>query len=233
MAQELLIGEKQVKYSLGSYNKFNDVEQWIRLTEGCPHNCPYCYEPQEYKVFEVPKIVRNQVSIMDMNLICKPEALEIIRYLGRQKVDGKVVYYEAICGIDYRFLTTEIAAALREARFQKIRIAWDWFIRDQYKIKDAVEILRRVGYKQPNDIMVYMICNWHIPYSENMQKLDILKVWRVQACDCWYDNQTSPNIIPLYWTEGQIKDFRHRVRHHNQLVNFGIDPEVKLSEEVK
>ena len=45
--------------------------------------------------------------------------------------------------------------------------------------------------------------------------------------DCWFDGQTSPNIKPLGWNEEQIKDFRKRCRKHNQLVLFGIDPELK------
>lgn len=88
-------------YSYGPYNKFNDAEQWIRITEGCPHNCPFCYEPTEIKVFAIPDIVRNKVKIMDMNLLCKKEALRIIKVLGHKRVNGKVVRYELICGIDH------------------------------------------------------------------------------------------------------------------------------------
>jgi hypothetical protein len=97
------------KYSYGPYNKNNETEQWIRITEGCPHHHEYCYEPKEIKVFGIPEIVRNTVKIMDMNLLCKPEALGIIKELGEKRVSGKVVYYELICGVDFRFLTQEIA----------------------------------------------------------------------------------------------------------------------------
>jgi len=75
--------------------------------------------------------------------------------------------------------------------------------------------------------MVFMICNWTIPYGENLKKLDLCKVWRVKVGDCYFDNQTSPNINPSHWTDLQIKTFRNKVRKHNQLVNFRIDPEVK------
>jgi hypothetical protein len=50
-----------------------------------------------------------------MNLLCHKEALDIIKFLGDQKVNNKVVYYELLCGIDYRFLTQEIANALKKA----------------------------------------------------------------------------------------------------------------------
>ena len=68
MTQERLAIQK-VKYSYGKYNKFDDKEQWIRITEGCPHNCPYCYEPKKIKIFNCPDIVRNEVKIMDMNIL--------------------------------------------------------------------------------------------------------------------------------------------------------------------
>jgi hypothetical protein len=50
-------------------------------------------------------------------------------------------------------------------------------------------------------------------------------VWNVQVCDCYYDGQVMPRVVPMFWTMEQIKRFRHKVRKHNQIVNFGIDPE--------
>lgn len=214
-------------YSFGSYNKYNDKEQWIRITEGCPNNCPFCAESTIIKIFPIPKIVRNKVKIMDMNLIAKPQAKEIIQKLGMERINNKVIYYELICGIDYRFLTFDLAYNLHFFRFIKPRIAWDFGLDQQYKIKDALKLLIKAGYKS-NSIMVFIICNWRIPYETNCKKLDLLKVWNVKVGDCWFDNQLSPNIKPIYWTKEQIKDFRKRCRKHNQLVIFGIDPELKV-----
>ncbi len=87
-------------------------------------------------------------------------------------------------------------------------------------------MLLKAGYK-PNDITIFMICNWKISYEHNLRKLDLCKVWNVKVADCWFDNQLSPNIIPIHWTDVQIKDFRHKVRKHNQLVRFKIDPELR------
>ena len=218
-----------MEYSYGAYNKFDENEQYIRITEGCPNNCPYCYEPKDIKIFDIPDILRNDVKIMDMNLLCKPEALKIINDLGTRKVGGKVVYYSLICGIDWRFLTQELADALHQNRFKKIRLAWDYGFGDQIKIKNAVKLLRRAGYKQPNDIMVFMVCNWEIPFDVNMHKLDLLKIWNVQVSDCWFDNQLPPNVQPVHWTKEQIKVFRSKCRKHNHLVNWNYDPEYKKS----
>jgi hypothetical protein len=212
-------------YSYGPYNVVRGDEQRIRITEGCPNNCPQCYEPTEIKIFGIPKIERNKVSISDMNLLCKDKALVLIEMLGDQRVNGKVVEYELICGIDHRFLTQEIANALFKNRFRKMRLAWDGPYSDQKRIKKAIDMLLKAGYKN-NDIRVFMVTNYRVSLKECELKLDLLKVWRVQAVDCYFDGQVMPHVIPMFWSGNEIKEFRHKVRKHNQIVNFGIDPEV-------
>ncbi len=216
-------------YAKGNYNEIIGEEQWIRLSEGCPHKHPYCaesFENPKFKVFEIPEIKKNKVKILDMNLLCHEEALEIIKELGRRRYNNKVIYYELICGIDWRFLTQEIASALKQSRFKNMRLAWDMGFEDQYKIKDALKLLSYAGYSN-KEITFFMICNWRITYEENLEKLDLCKIWNVKVADCWFDNQLSPHIIPIHWKSEQIKDFRSKVRKHNQLINFGINPEYK------
>ena len=213
-------------YSTGPYNKMNDTEQWIRLSQGCPNHCDFCYEPSERMVFPIPQIERNLVKIMDMNLLSQEYALDIILQLGHQKVNNKVVHYELVCGIDHRFLTPLLAEALKKSRFHKIRLAWDFVYLDQFRIRKALKLLLKAGYST-REITIFMICNWQIPYEECLRKLYLCAIWSVKVADCYFDGQVSPNIEPIGWTAEQIKDFRKRVRKHNQLVNFGIDPELK------
>jgi len=219
-----------MKYAKGSYNKFDDVEQWLRLSEGCPNNCKFCYETKENGTkpiyYEVPKIVRNKVKIMDMNLIYKPLAKEYIDYLGMQRVNKKVVYYELICGIDYRFMSQDIANSLKASRFKNIRLAWDHNIQEQKKIRQCVKYLLKAGYNS-KEISIFMVCDWKISYKDNLFKMDLCKIWNVKINDCWYDNTKSPEFQLNYWTLDQCKDFRKKCRKHNQMVLFGIDPELK------
>ena len=219
--------DTSVKYSKGEYNKIKDGEQWIRLSEGCPNKCLFCRESWENptpKVFEIPEIKTNNVKILDMNLLSHIEALEIIKELGRRRINNKVIYYELLCGIDYRFLTQDLATALKQARFKNIRLAWDHEFTLQKKIKEKTRLLIMAGY-DPQLITIFMICNWRVSYKDNLRKLDLCKIWGFKAADCYFDNQLSPNIKPVFWKEEEIKDFRRRVRKHNHLVRFKIDPE--------
>jgi hypothetical protein len=166
---------------------------------------------------------------MDMNLLAKPESTQII-YKLPMTLNYKRVGYELVCGIDHRFMTQKKADLLHLYNFGKIRLAWDWYMNDQQQIIDAIKQLTKAGY-EPRKITVFMICNWKIPYEENLRKLDLLKIFNVKVCDCYYDNQTSPNIYPMYWDEEKIRKFRRKARKHNQLVNFRYDPQVSINPE--
>jgi len=176
--------------------------------------------------FPIPLIERNRVKIMDMNLLSQKDAIYTIQHLGGIKVNNKVVHYELVCGIDHRFLTLLLAEGLKKSRFKKIRLAWDFGYMEQFRIRKALKLLMAVGYRS-KDLTIFMICNWKIPYEECLKKLYLCAIWSVKVADCYFDGQISPNIIPIGWAADQIKDFRRRVRKHNQLVNFGIDPELK------
>lgn len=205
-------------YGKGPYNVSNEEEQHIRISEGCPNMCPYCAEGHENGIepiyYEIPEIIRNKVVILDMNLIYKPKALEIIKELGQRRVNGKVVHYELQCGIDWRYLTQEHASAFKQARFENMRFAWDYGYNQAYKIKDALDKLIFAGYN-PKNIQIFMVCNWRTSYEDCCKKLDTCKFWNVQVSDCWFDNQKKGEVIPIHWTKEQIEDFGRRCRDHN------------------
>lgn len=217
-------------YGGPQYIRVRGKVQRIELHRGCPwanvHD--YCYEPFEHEDFPIPELTMNQVQILDMNFLARKGVLDIIRELGSKRVNGKVIKYELVCGIHFDLLNQEIANALKKSRFVRPRIAWDGPLKDQKKIKVAIQILTKAGYKR-NDIMLFMIVNWRISYIDCLRKLDVMKVWNVKVCDCCYDGGYK-HAVPEYWTLEQIKDIRLKSRKHNQLVLFGIDPQPTVNQ---
>jgi len=225
ITQSTLSPKIRTTYGKPQYNYVKGERQRIELHRGCPWQHEYCYEPKINTDFPIPKLVKNYVEILDMNLLARKDVLEVIRELGEKKVNGKVVYYEEVCGFDFRFLTQQIANALKKARFIKPRMAWDGAFTDQYRIKDALHMFLKAGYRA-KQISFFMIVNWRILKSECERKLDLMKVWNVKVCDCCYDGGYK-YCTPDLWTGKQLTEFRAKCRKHNQLVNFRIDPEVK------
>jgi len=226
--------ESPIQYPKEQINYIKGDTQRFETSRGCPHNCPFCYEPMDRTHFSIPNITKNKVQILDMNFLYQPNIIERLNKLTNHiKVHGKVEI-EAVCGVDFRLMNQDIALALRQAGFVKIRFAWDWWMKDQYRIKDCLKWFLKAGYRA-EDLMCFMLVNWKITYEECCRKLDLLKVWNVRVCDCCYDggyltlrhNSSSPIIaIPKYWVDKEILDFRKRCRKHNQIVRFKIDPEV-------
>ena len=233
--QQLLSSKKRkpiarTTYGGPQYNKIKGNIQRIELHRGCPWSKihDYCYEPFEHEDFPIPELKRNKVQILDMNFLARKDARNIIKELGAKLVNRKVVYYELVCGIHFEYITKELADILKASRFIRPRIAWDGYLKDQKKIKNAIKILIAAGYKR-NEIMLFMIVNWRISYLECLRKLDLMKVWGVKVCDCCYDGGYK-HAIPEYWTLKEMNDIRLKCRKHNQLVLFGIDPQPSINQ---
>jgi len=209
-----------------------EEKQIIKLSEGCPYGCPFCFNGKnQFEELPMVEIKSNNVIIHDDAFLSKEDIVDIIEHLGLQRVNGKVVYYEILQGINKKDLTPEIANALYNNRFKKIRIAWDgsYTKKNMYLVLDAIDYLLNAGYKK-KDLMCYILTNYYVPLAECMLKLDILKILNITVCPCDYrKNYLDPKVYPEQWTKAQIRYFRtYQCRRHNQLIKFnGYDPEVK------
>ncbi len=217
----------KVKYYSEAYNKFNDQEQWIRISDGCPSNCPFCYCPTELKYYGIPKLVRNKVHILDFNLLAQPNIKEILKELSEVRVNNKKISFYCKGGFDKHYVNKEIVSLIKKANIKEIILAWNWNYKDEFlALFDAIKLFLDEGYRR-DQIAVYIICNWRISYEECIKKLDVLKVWNIKCFDCYYDNQTFPNVQPIYWTYDKLKAFRRKCRKHNLLILFkGYDPKL-------
>lgn len=201
----------------------------IQFTSGCPNQCKYCYEPKEMKYYD-PNIPSGEeiVQILDMNILANPKHEEIMINL----MEANNQSYELVCGVDYRRLNQGLCNLFHNARFKKMRWAWDYSFSDQKKHKKVLQMFLKAGYK-PEELSVFILVNWKIPYVECCKKLDLLKIWNVKVNDCCFDGGYPKKIAnhvvkgKLNWEWDEMKKFRKMCRKHNQMVLFKIDPELK------
>jgi hypothetical protein len=156
-----------------------------------------------------------------MNLTAHPDCLEILSSLP-ERYQCYNIGYELVCGVDWRYINDDILFLMKKKRFSFIRWAWDGPFSLQYEMHSTFRLISK--YFKRN-LSCFILCNHEISYDECLAKLDLLKIWNVKVCDCYYDGQTSPNFKEIYWTINEMKNFRKKCRKHNQMVLFGIDPE--------
>lgn len=226
---------KRFAYPEEQTNYVHKGIQRIETHRGCPHNCPFCFEPPISIQFPIPNIQSDKVEIIDMNFLWQLNALDRIQELGSKTFENKLAYYELVCGIDFRFLNQDTANELIKNRFEifnkqqkwqkGIRFAWDWTLDDQYKIKDCVNMLVKAGYKREL-CEVFILSNWKITKPECEMKLDLLKVMRLKVCNCVWIKDLGSKIIPEFWNEKEINLFKNKCSLHNQAVNFKIYPDL-------
>jgi len=191
----------------------------IKFTDGCPNQCSYCYEPKEMK-YHHPLIPLNEdIQIQDMNFLSNPDHFSILRNLPKNKS------YEFTCGIDFRRLDQGICDLMKQKGFVKVRWAWDYGFSQQKIHQKIWKMFTKAGYKS-EELSVFVLTNWKIPYVECCRKLDLLKIWNVKINDCCFDGGYKI-AKPKDWNIDQIKRFRKICRKHNQMVLFKIDPELK------
>lgn len=217
---------EEVEYHSKFYNKTDEVEQWIRLSDGCYRDCWNCYCPKEKVWYPVPEIKRNVVIFLDMNfLYAYPNPLETIKKLGKIKVNKKVVRYDFQCGLDFTLMNKKFAIELKKGRFGRfnnkrnyengLRIAWDRGIDEEDIFRSSINMLKDVGYKQ---IQIFMLVNGKVCFDECIHKILVLKDLRIEIGDCWFDNQKRGSIVPRYWTKEQCEIFGKICRAHNVAV---------------
>lgn len=204
--------------------------QKIKLTDGCPNQCNYCYEGTMMKYYPMPEIKEKNIQILDMNFLANPEANIHIEELGSKKCKT-----ELVCGVDFRLMSQKMACLLKDNGFIKIRWAWDYSFAEGQKIHKKIwEMFTKAGYR-PNDLSIFILVNWKISFADCIKKLDLLKIWNVKVNDCCYDGgykiktkrEYDNEQYPRFWSYSELKQFRRMCRKHNQMVLFKIDPEIK------
>jgi hypothetical protein len=129
-----------------------------------------------------------------------------------------------------------LASMLKKARFENIRIAWDFAYEQYSEVANWINILEKAGFKR-KEMFVFMVYNWSFDYSELEMKRKKCFEWGIQIADCRFRplDQTFDNYNPRLkaqtaedyyihsnWTDQKIRTFRKDVRKHNICIRYNI-----------
>jgi len=241
-----------------AYDRFlNSVDfQILHGQRGCFRRCSFCgtwiIEPEvKYEKSIKEKIFKRKIVFYDNNFLDNPNIHNILDELIELKKSKKILWCESQSGFDGRLLTKDITIApkLKAAGFRNIRIAWDGKFDDYSKIKKQLDSLTkdRELFRR-NDIEIFMLYNWNIPFDEMEKKRVKCFEWGVQISDCRFRplDQTFDNYNPRKlgqlnsdyyihekWNDLLVKQFRRNVRRHNICIRHGFHFYVKDFESKK
>lgn len=232
-------------YSLLNSKKDNSVEyQIVHSTRGCNRQCSFCgtwkIEPKfTAKASIKEEIFTKKIIFYDNNILMNPYIEDILEELIELKRQKKIIWCESQSGFDGRFLLKNkyLAKKLKEAGFRYPRIAWDGKYSQYSSIKKQVDALIKGGYKS-NQIFIFVLYNWDIPFEEMEMKRLKCWNWKVQISDCRYrpldqlndnynpraNNQTNDDYHIHYvsgWSDKLVKEFRKNIRMQNICVRYG------------
>lgn len=218
--------------------------QIIHGMRGCSRSCPFCgiwkIEKLGFKTATQIKkeICSNRLIFYDNNMLVNPHIESILEMLAKMRFKDHVLKCECQSGFDGRILSKnpQLATMLKKARFENIRLAWD-FSYDQFsEVENWIALMESVGFKR-KDIFIFMVYNWSFDYNELEAKRKKCFEWGVQIADCrfrpldqtfdHYSSKAKAQTIEDYyihtnWSDELIRKFRASVRKHNICIRYKI-----------
>jgi hypothetical protein len=227
-----------------SYELINNADshpidyQIIHTSRGCSRGCSFCgtwkIEPEFVAKASIADEVKcRKLIFYDNNLLMNPHIENILAELQELKRKKKILWCESQSGFDGRMLLgkPQLGRMIKGAGFRYPRIAWDMGYESFKSIKEEIDILTQAGYTSRDQIYIFVLSNWDVPFDEMEQKRLKCWEWKVQISDCRYrplkqlhdryDGRTSQTDKDYYvhveagWTDALIKQFRKNVRHQN------------------
>jgi len=245
MCDEVFTGQnEEADRCIPAYDLVDVDYQIIHGMRGCKRACSFCgiwrIEKESYKTSKQieSEICRNKLIFYDNNILANPNITEILLMLSSTLYKKRVLKCECQSGFDGRILedNPKYASLLKKARFENIRLAWDFKYESFPQVENWIIILENAGYKR-KDIFIFMIYNWNFDYSELERKREKCYEWGVQIADCRFRplNRTTDNYssylkyqtnddyyIHENWTDDLVRRFRSDVRKHNVCIRYKI-----------
>ncbi|KKL60058.1 hypothetical protein LCGC14_2209120 [marine sediment metagenome] len=165
-------------------------------TRGCIRKCPFCVVPEKEgwiretgDIYDFWDGKSKEIVILDNNILAvKDHFKKICRQIKKEKL---LVDFNQ--GLDHRLLTNDIADMLKSMRRKLYRFSFD-SLKDENSVRKAIDILNKYEIKWS---MWYVLTGYDTGPTEDLMRLELLKVHKQRAYIQRYQGKTNPFLTEL------------------------------------
>lgn len=166
------------------------------LTRGCPNNCDFCIVSKKEglcskKVAYLSEFWNGQkyIDLLDANLLACRDRIPLLQQLVESKA-----YVDFKQGLDARFITEEVALALKDIRVRLIHFAFD-YMKNEKAIIRGLETYKRILKTSNNKDIVYILTNYDTTIEEDLYRVRKVRELGFLPDVRIYRKPTAPQIL--------------------------------------
>lgn len=183
-------------YSL--YPEYTKDTAYGFLTRGCCNNCDFCIVSKKEgncsrKVADLSEWWRGQknIKLLDANILACREREELLKQLA-----DSGAYVDFTQGLDARFITVDVARALREIKCKMWHFAFD-FMRNESTIMNGLKnFVDVIGYdRKKRNAYVYILTNYNTTFEEDLHRVRLIQSVGLDPDIRIYRKHTAPQRL--------------------------------------
>lgn len=176
------------------------------LTRGCCNGCGFCIVSEKEgrcskKVADLSEFWRGQheISLLDANLLACKDRLALIKQLA----DSRALV-DFTQGLDARFITEDVAAALKNVRIKTVHFAFD-FMKNEKAIVQGLNMFHKHIARSDHD-SVYILTNYDTTIEEDLYRVQMVEEAGFIPDIRIYRKHTAPQILKdlQRWSNNRI-----------------------------
>lgn len=167
------------------------------LTRGCPNNCDFCVVSKKegrcsQKVADLSEFWRGQkyIELLDPNILACKERLDLLKQLADSQA-----WVNFNQGLDARFLTEEVAVALKGVKKKMVHFAFDYMKNEKAVLRGLETYKRVMQSKSDNREVVYILTNYNTTIEEDLYRVQKVRELGFLPDIRIYRKPTAPQVV--------------------------------------
>ena len=167
------------------------------LTRGCPNNCDFCIVSKKegrcsQKVADLSEFWRGQkyIELLDPNILACKERLNLLKQLADSQA-----WVNFNQGLDARFLTEEVAVALKAIKKKMVHFAFDYMENEKAVLRGLETYKRVTQSKSDSREVVYILTNYNTTIEEDLYRVQKVRELGFLPDIRIYRKPTAPQVV--------------------------------------